>query len=911
MSPNAIFQIQAPTGFTFPNNPCTNQTWNCLNATAYFIRITGVGISNNGSSNLAFSMINPPAAINLTRTTFIVTVLENNTVMAEATVSFGFRLTPGASVLSVSPSSTIVNATNVNYIFNITNVHNLTMQNWICLTIPFDIDVSQARLVSFLIDGQIINSAIMTLNGNQLFINNALQSLNGTHSFSISISGLRNPPMRSSYPFSVSFLLNQDPIDVGVANILYGARNSDPVILTTSTSITNGEATDISFIIVRSSGLPPENLTMNQYKLNLIYPQEFVFCNCTSLTADRSYGDVSYSVTDSNSGYGSLECVANLSFTTVETSIGFTISCINPQTTQPTSPFNVSLRDENNTDIVTGTFIYFTQFGVWLSATEISKEPNIPGVLTKACTNILRLSAGSINKIQVYPDPSLLPPLNNVSLYCSAFTTINNNTCYGPNCTQIINNLGVNCNLNPLNIEMTLGGENNDTNISICFTILNPLISNRPLANTRIITLASSNFMVDDNANVTMAPSLCDFPCKTCQLGNPTWCTSCFSAAVTNFNSWDSNNLKCVDSCPIGTYNVPDNPLVCQKCDSNCLTCSLSASNCTDCPAGSVLFFGRCINICPVGFYPSNNNGVRAPICRNCSANCLTCAQGPGFCTSCPNNTMLSDTSCVRACPDSQFIGLDQNNNSRCFACSSNCKNCRGSSTNCIACDVTNPNKKALSNGVCIAACLSGYFPNPSDGNCIKCADPCSQCAGTNSTCTSCSGSTPYLQKDRSTCVANCSAGYILSSGWCIASPIQNITNNTSGGNTVSVTISGISDQLSRSSIVKITASAALIGTDGFSVAGYSVNSFNYTFILTSSRTIDQSAMIISGRTIIIKPFTLDFNVNYTFNVRACLLRNTSLCGYNSFTISVAIRNVIIMIKPNSQLPKSMEQIKQ
>lgn len=898
LSVNAIFEIQAPSGFSFPDSPCFNQSWICLNVTPSLIRIKSSGMPNNQSSDLIFSMINPAAAIDLNTSTFLIDVKENDTMeVLDATISFGFNLIPGVSLLSITPSSKDVNATEVYYQINLTNVHNLSSQNMICIMMPLGLDISHAQLEGFLIDDQIIPTAFITVNGNQLLINNALQTLNGTHYFSIVISGINNPPMRSSYPFNASFTLNQSPVDVGVANVLYGARDSEPVILTTSTSITNGEATDISFIVARSTGLPPDNQTMYPYKLYLIYPGDISFCNCFSLTPDTSYGSVSYSLSDQDFGVDSHICHANLSFTTLEESIGFTITCINPATTQPTSPFNVTIKDINDTDIVSGTFVYFTQFGEWLSASQISKQPNYPGVLTQACTTLNRLSNYPISGIQVIPDPAVLPPKINVSLYCSAFTTFVNNSCYGPNCSQIINELPVTCSLNTPNIQMQLDARGNtDSNISICFTLLNPLISSTPLANTRILTIGVNNFMVDDNANISMDAALCDYPCQTCNLGNPTSCLSCFTDGSSTFNLWDSYANQCTNSCPIGRYSVPTNPLTCLKCDSNCLKCSQSSTNCTDCPAGTVLFFGRCINVCPVGFYSSIITGVQAPVCNNCSANCLTCAQGPGFCTSCPSNTILSDTSCVQSCSASQFIGIDSKNNSRCLDCSSMCKGCSGSSTNCTTCDVTSPNKKALYNGMCVANCPSGYFPNPSNGICIKCVDPCNQCSGAASTCTSCSGSTPYLQKDKSTCVANCPAGYILASGWCVLSPIQNTTNNTVPKNSVSVTVSGNSEQLSRASVVTITASAVLLGSDGSATSGYSANSFNYSFVQTSANAIDKSVMNIIGRTISINAFSLNYNVEYAFTVKACLSNNLLLCGSNSFTFAVAMRQPVAKI---------------
>ena len=106
-----------------------------------------------------------------------------------------------------------------------------------------------------------------------------------------------------------------------------------------------------------------------------------------------------------------------------------------------------------------------------MDASIITKEPNYPNVLTKACTNLVRTSLLNISKIQVSPDQETLPPKNNISLYCSAFTSTTNYSCNETNCQYIFTELPVSCSKVAGGILLSLQDNTCESNISICYTL--------------------------------------------------------------------------------------------------------------------------------------------------------------------------------------------------------------------------------------------------------------------------------------------------------------------------------------------------------------------------------------------------------------------------------------------------------
>lgn len=111
------------------------------------------------------------------------------------------------------------------------------------------------------------------------------------------------------------------------------------------------------------------------------------------------------------------------------------------------------------------------------------------------------------------------------------------------------------------------------------------------------------------------------------------------------------------------------------------------------------------------------------------------------------------------------------------LACSAPCTTCFGSSTACTGCSSSPP---YLYSGTCYATCPGGSYASSSSACTsmtsllllepnvlfLACSAPCATCSGGPTTCTGCSGTTPYLYSG--TCYATCPGGsYTSSSSVC------------------------------------------------------------------------------------------------------------------------------------------------
>lgn len=126
--------------------------------------------------------------------------------------------------------------------------------------------------------------------------------------------------------------------------------------------------------------------------------------------------------------------------------------------------------------------------------------------------------------------------------------------------------------------------------------------------------------------------------------------------------------------------------------------------------------------------------------CFPCGGECQTCAGSATTCLSCGSGLFLKDNGCLIKCDVGFFVGPGN----VCLACAANCVQCL-SLTKCLS-------------------CAGGFFNNA--GLCQACSASCLTCAGAATTCASCAGG--LLLQD-GTCVASCSAGYILSGLHCLS----------------------------------------------------------------------------------------------------------------------------------------------
>ncbi len=194
-----------------------------------------------------------------------------------------------------------------------------------------------------------------------------------------------------------------------------------------------------------------------------------------------------------------------------------------------------------------------------------------------------------------------------------------------------------------------------------------------------------------------------------------------------------SNCVRCIDnyylledtgSCSIcgeGYFRVQDR---CFKCSSNCKTCTDAADRCTTCGAGKSLSSANhtCVSSCS-GQYSIDSDTNR---CITCPMNCSTCSNS-STCLSCPEGFILDDVNCKQSISRGKY-SLES------LPCSSNCANCKESSSRCIECP---PGQFVSAQNFTCGPCGDGYFVS-SDRLCYNCSSKCSTCLRFPYQCTSC-----------------------------------------------------------------------------------------------------------------------------------------------------------------------------
>lgn len=117
---------------------------------------------------------------------------------------------------------------------------------------------------------------------------------------------------------------------------------------------------------------------------------------------------------------------------------------------------------------------------------------------------------------------------------------------------------------------------------------------------------------------------------------SPSSCTSCKAGM-------QLSGTTCVQASTAVAANL--------LCPPNCLRCSNQI--CDTCESYYFLHFGRCVGVCPDGFYTNMTH------CLACAATCRTCFR-PNICATCYPNTFLTKTfACVSRCPRGTFAAGD------------------------------------------------------------------------------------------------------------------------------------------------------------------------------------------------------------------------------------------------------------
>uniref|UniRef100_A0AAX7TTD3 VWFC domain-containing protein n=1 Tax=Astatotilapia calliptera TaxID=8154 RepID=A0AAX7TTD3_ASTCA len=257
-----------------------------------------------------------------------------------------------------------------------------------------------------------------------------------------------------------------------------------------------------------------------------------------------------------------------------------------------------------------------------------------------------------------------------------------------------------------------------------------------------------------------------DGSCRECE---------CHDAQVTCY-------LRSCRTCPLGTLAVIQDGQCCPECHqvqchADCLSCSGTSDHCDSCrDPQALLHLGRCLSVCPVGFYAEGRvcaGRTRFQIystvsihkrvsstqvllinhdpthCRYCHESCSEC-RGPSQqeCVSCSDPVaLLKDGVCVLDCGTGFY-----SREGVCHACDSSCASCFPDNPKCMSC----PPGTALHHGKCLSQCPAQHYLD-SQSRCRACHSSCASCWGPSvSQCTLCPGG---LLLHQGQCVEACGEG--------------------------------------------------------------------------------------------------------------------------------------------------------
>uniref|UniRef100_A0A3Q1CIX6 VWFC domain-containing protein n=1 Tax=Amphiprion ocellaris TaxID=80972 RepID=A0A3Q1CIX6_AMPOC len=211
--------------------------------------------------------------------------------------------------------------------------------------------------------------------------------------------------------------------------------------------------------------------------------------------------------------------------------------------------------------------------------------------------------------------------------------------------------------------------------------------------------------------------------------------------------------LSSCPTCPPGTLAVVQEGRCCPdchqaQCHADCLSCSGSPDHCESCSdPKSFLHLGRCLSVCPVGFYTEGR------VCAACQPSCSSCSSR-WDCDSCGSQLPLlgpDSGRCLASCPGGSY----QHDQTRCRRCHPSCSDCRGpTQQDCISC--SDP-VALLKDGVCVPDCGAGFYSQ--DGICYGCDSSCASCFPDNPKCMSCP---PGTALHHGKCVTQCPAQHYL-----------------------------------------------------------------------------------------------------------------------------------------------------
>ncbi|KAL4499333.1 hypothetical protein ABPG72_006919 [Tetrahymena utriculariae] len=244
----------------------------------------------------------------------------------------------------------------------------------------------------------------------------------------------------------------------------------------------------------------------------------------------------------------------------------------------------------------------------------------------------------------------------------------------------------------------------------------------------------------------------CHFACQTCTGPSSQDCLSCKDESI-NFRQAKPvldkilHQVEC--SCKNGYFEI-QNQLKRLKCHSSCETCSGQSNFCTSCPENSFIS-QNLVCICKQNFIFMSTLGR----CQQCHHSCKQCdGLQLDDCQSCssltrifaPKNTDIKNSLGTCKCQQGYFdIG-----DSECQKCHKSYEACFGQANFCLKCPPKNLSHRQQSSiGKC--DCLPNYFEDLS-GNCIPCPYDC-QTYKLEKKCIKCEQSQIYLDTKTNRCI--------------------------------------------------------------------------------------------------------------------------------------------------------------
>lgn len=234
--------------------------------------------------------------------------------------------------------------------------------------------------------------------------------------------------------------------------------------------------------------------------------------------------------------------------------------------------------------------------------------------------------------------------------------------------------------------------------------------------------------------------------CKPCSSN----CKSCSDSQICLVCKDDFSLFQniCVENCPIGYVSVTSIVgKICEECGDHCDKCySTNTSSCEECEVGAFLINGICVPICPSG----NLSDIDSKKCLPCTVEKCDKCNPVDICLSCKDGEFLLDNTCLDKCPKgTRAIGL------KCEKCNVEfCSDCVASLDTCEKCD---DDKFKLSDTSCVKDCPEQYYTDLTSKTCQLCPTSCQTCTDTH-TCQSCKNGYFLYEND---CIETCPDGYV------------------------------------------------------------------------------------------------------------------------------------------------------